>query len=205
MCRQCKKKLTLIHKRFRLEKKIRNIIATSFWQNLSAEEASKNLCLNRKTIQRYYKHIRTKLTIISDREIYEFYDLNYLLKPDTTCVLFYIVYINYTFRIITEGMYCEIAKHHIGIEPHYILRVAESDDGDRLRPNTFSLRRQTSLSCPDRERAVKFAQHLRKKLHLLRSPSRDNIYSYLKEIEFKFNQPEESVGIDFLISVVNQP
>lgn len=201
MCRQCKKKSTPTHKSSRLSDAQIKKIALFFWQEISAEEASKQLALNRKTIQRYYRLIRQSICNESDMQIYSFYGLNKMENSGTNCLRFHIAHIDGYWRIIDEDGYSAISATGARLEPAYLLYSNNQTDDSRLKSNDLMLKHLAKAAPRDSAGLDRFIQFLSKKLSQLKTAQTENFYSYLKEIEFRFNQPAEHESLDYLISI----
>lgn len=216
MCRDCRKKFTPHPKAFRLPISKKKQIAANFWGMIHAEEVAKNLELNRKTLQRYYRHLRHEIAHLSIDEISAAtrtsMDLALAQDPaDTepttvsTAPACYITTIDKKPRVLSEVMLSVLKENGFPVKPCAKIIYKNGKKDGRFKLDHLYIRKYDSeeiIESYDAEYASirKFWLFAIPQLSHYKVINNNNLFYFLKEMEFRFNVVNEEDAISFLIN-----
>ena len=197
MCRQCKKKFTTGIKPFRIDEESQAQIITCFMDDISAERAAKKLNINRKTLQKYYRYIRRKIS--RDSECYEdsffFGHEKKIDNPQET--KFCISSINERIVIFTMRKYELILS-----EGHSLPLYFYIDAVRKKNTKIYEIFIRQGTTQQD-EKAYKFKAFFLRSLAEIKINNFNSIYYQLKEIEYRFNKTNNVSNLLNLESIIN--
>jgi ribosomal protein L37AE/L43A len=216
MCRRCRKKFTPYPKTFRLPASCLRSVARNFWWLIPAEEGAKRLGVNRKTMQRYYRHLRTEIAAVSDREIArcaapgrEAGGTGGALPEEPAAgpgeIVCYLAVLGGLVRVVATSLYQQQFWGALRPLPFATLTARRIYPDARYRLDDFHLAPGTlDGQAGERGREFylieKFWKFSRRRLSSYRAISPKNLVLLLKEMEFRFNSTDAEAAEQYLVS-----
>lgn len=197
MCRLCRKKFTPRIKTFRIDEKTQAQIISFFMNDISAENAAKSLNINRKTLQKYYRYIRMKISMECER----FEDSFFFgqekkidnLKETTFCISS----VNERIVIFSIKKYEDILSEGCSLPLYFYIDVVRKKN----RKIYDILIRQGATQ--QSQNVLKFKSFFLNSLASTKINNFKCIYYQLKEIEYKFNKSNNISNLLNLESTIN--
>lgn len=215
MCRDCRKKFTPRPKVFRLPVDQRKQIAESFWSMVPTEEGANELDLNRKTLQRYYRHLRREIAWSSDTDIAEMLQLNMNQRQDKSSGYFkqssgkifptcHIALLQGKPRILADRN-LQITDKVLATAPCAKIHYRNKGNSTRFKLDNLYIRKFRSNDLieafdQDFHTIRKFWAFSNQQMAHYKVINNNNLFFFLKEMEFRFNSTKEQDAIRFLIS-----
>jgi transposase-like protein len=201
MCRDCRKKFTPCPKSFRLPENQKEEIAEYFWEMIPAEEGAKNLALNRKTLQRYYRHLRREIARVSDEQLAtQALPSNDDSSAQTVFRDCYIAIMEKQLIVLSQQAFSALQPLTTCAKVIY-----KNGSSDRFKLDNLTIRKFDTgdiIEAHDRkyETIHKFWFYAIPQLAQYKVVNNNNFYYFLKEMEFRFNTAQKEAAINFLIN-----
>ena len=197
MCRQCKKKFTATIKPFRIDPMTQKKILSFFMENISAESTAKELGINRKTIQKYYRYIRKAIAQDSERIENLYFGTDQETSKAHSSSKFCVLVIKNRVLIVPHAKVSEDINDNFEFYPYYYIECAKENKSLSL---SILLRKGPGEESPI---ALKFKNYLIKLLAEVKSSNVNNFYFQLKEIEYKYNKSNDLDDLFNLESIIH--
>ena len=197
MCRQCRKKFTPCIKPFRIDEEAQIGIISFFMGDVSAESAAKNLKINRKTLQKYYRHIRSKISRECERFEDSFFFGHEKKIDNLQETNFCITSINERIVIFSMKKYESIISEGHSLPLYYYIDAVRKKN---TRHFEIFIRQGTTQQ---NEKSLKFKTFFLRSMADIKINNFNCIYYQLKEIEYKFNKANSVDNLLNLESIIN--
>lgn len=215
MCRDCRKKFTPRPKVFRLPVDQRKLIAESFWSMVPTEEGANDLDLNKKTLQRYYRHLRREIAWSSDTAIATILQLAMNQRHDRSSghddqstskqfPSYHIALLQGKPRILSERN-LQLTDEVLSTSPCAKINYRDKVKTRRFKLDNLYIRKFRSNDLieafdQDFHAIRKFWTFAAQQMAHYKVINSNNLFFYLKEMEFRFNSTKEQDAIRFLIN-----